>query len=134
MPADKFLNCLTLLTELTTLRILKPWAVLSRTKQIENQINNNIMNLLTLQGEGAPRPLSPLLETITLELCVGADDGLFFEMVRSRRYSPNVLYKSGVALLKQLDATVLSPSIHIQDKAGLEKMYGEGLRGSLKFL
>ena len=134
MPADEFLNCLTLLTKLTTLRILKPWAVLSRTKQIEKQINNNIMNLLTFQGEGAPRPLCPLLETITLELCVGADDGLFFEMVRSRRCSPNLLHKSGVALLKQLDATVLSPSIHIQDKAGLEKMYGEGLRGSLKFL
>jgi len=133
IPEDKFLNCLTILSKLTTFRILKPLDVLSKRKPIENQINNNIKNLLTFQSEGTPRPLCPLLETITLELCVGADDGLFFEMVRSRHCSPDVLHKSGVALLKQLDA-VLSLSSHSLDKEGLEKICGDRLLGSLKLL
>ena len=126
---DEFLNCLMLLSELTTLRILKR----SDVQPIENQINNNIMNLLTFQDEGTPRPLCLLLETITLEFCVGADDGLFFEMVQSRRCSPDVLRRNGVAILKQLDA-VLPQSMHTLDEEGLKKMYGEGLRGSLKLI
>jgi hypothetical protein len=130
IPEDKFIDCLILLSELATLRIMKPLDV---TKPIENQISNKIMNLLTFQGGGSPKPLCPLLETITLELCVRADDGLLSEMVQSRHCSPNVLRKDGVAILKELDA-VLPRSMHTLDEEGLKKLYEEGLRGSLKLI
>lgn len=125
---DEFLDCLTLLSEsLTTLKILRlPEGPVYRA------VRNKIINLLTFHGEGSPKPLFPFLETLTLELCVGADDGLLTHMVRSRRRSPRTLRDHGIALLKRLDV-VFVPRTHSLDVEGLKEMYGEGLRGGVKF-
>jgi hypothetical protein len=127
---DEFLDCLMLLSEsITALEILRlPKGPIYKFKTVKNKI----INLLTFHGEGSPKPLFPFLETLTLELCVGADDGLLAHMVRSRRRSPRTLRDHGIALLKRLDV-VFVHSTHSLDVEGLKEMYGEGLRGSVKF-
>jgi len=126
---DKFLDCLTLLSEsITALEILRD----SEEEPIYGVVKNKIINLLTFHGEGSPKPLFPLLETLTLELCVEADDGLLTHMVRSRRRSPDTLRDHGIALLKRLDV-VFVHSTHSLDEEGLKEMYEEGLRGGVKF-
>ena len=125
---DEFLNCLTLLSEsITTLRILR-----MSEGPIYEAVKNKTINLLTFHGEGSPKPLFPLLETLALELCVGADDGLLARMVRSRRRSPRTLRDHGIALLKRVDV-VFAHSTHRLDEEGLKEMYGEGLQGHVKF-
>jgi hypothetical protein len=127
---DKFLDCLKLLPEsITTFEILT---------QLEapivdycQPVKNEILNLLTFHGDENSKTLCPLLEALTLELCVGADDGLLTNMVRSRRRSPRMLRDHGIACLKQLDV-VFFRSTHSLDEEGLKEIYGEGLRGCVK--
>ncbi|EDR06577.1 uncharacterized protein LACBIDRAFT_328829 [Laccaria bicolor S238N-H82] len=126
---DEFLDRLTLLSEsITTLEILRN----ATRPTYYGAVKNRIINLLTFHGEGSPKPLCPFLETLTLERCIEADDGLFARMVRSRRRSPRTLRDNGIALLKRLDV-VFVHSMHSLDEEGLKEMYGEGLQGHVKF-
>ena len=128
ISVDEFLDCLALLSEsIITLEILG-----TSEGPIYGAVKNKIINLFTFHGEGSPKPLFPFLETLALELCVGADDGLLARMVRSRRRSPRSLRDHGIALLKRVDV-VFVHSTHRLDEEGLKEMYGEGLQGHVKF-
>ena len=128
----EFLDCLKLLSDssITTFEILTQLEV--PVYGYCEPVKNEILNLLTFHGDGSPKTLCPLLETLTLELCVGADDGLLTNMVRSRRRSPDTLRDHGIACLKRLDV-VFFRSTHSLDEEGLKEIYGEGLRGCVKF-
>lgn len=126
---DNFIDCLTYLSEsITTFRVLR-----MPEGPVYGGIKNGTIDLLTFQGEGNPKALCPLLETLTLELCVRADDGLLARMVRSRRRSPRTLRDNGIALFKRLDVVFYWPQWHTSDEEELKEMYGEGLRGGVKF-
>jgi hypothetical protein len=129
---SEFIKCLRILSpSLTDLRIriqgfLPPLDVVS----------NNVLKSLTCYGSTQSEPpLCPTLESLTLERCVGADDGVLSEMVQSRRLVVNRPSSSTavtLTMLRRLDV-VFTVHTHRADRKQLNELYENGLHGAVKF-
>jgi hypothetical protein len=140
MTESHLMDCLRLLSpSLTTLKILTSTSLKASEIHIFEVFTNNVLKSLTFNDVSTRSELlCPALESLTLCLCVGADDGVLSDMIQSRRRSESSptavdrLSEGNVAMLRHLDV-VFAASTHLTDLKRLSELYQEGLCGGLWF-
>ncbi|EDR06449.1 uncharacterized protein LACBIDRAFT_294663 [Laccaria bicolor S238N-H82] len=134
---SEFIDCLRILSPSLTDLTIQTNGVISPLKVV----TNNVLKSLTLNGlTRSDWPLCPLLKNLTLQRCVGADDGVLSDMVQSRLSSQTAVnmpesHGTAVALtmLRRLDVVFTVHTHHVDEKR-LNEFYEKGLvRGAVQF-
>lgn len=135
---SEFIDCLRILSPSLTDLTIQTNGVISPLKVV----TNNVLKSLTLNGlTRSDWPLCPLLKNLTLNRCVGADDGVLSDMVQSRLSSETEVntrpgsHGTAVALtmLRRLDVVFTVHTHHVDEKR-LNEFYEKGLvRGAVQF-